>query len=225
MKYGVIGLGNFGRNLVIELSELGHEVVAVDISEAAVEKVKNHATLAVVADASNLTVIDELGLTSLDMVVVAIGKHFESSVLVTTCLVRSGQHKLFVRIVNDLHSHLLEMAGVEGTIQVESLAAAQFARRLDNQSLIRHFSVDDTHAIAELKVPASFIGKALRDVNLRQKHHLNLITVRRPHGKGEDVEPTAIDEIPTPDFIFKENDLLIIYGHERAVRIFSEDFS
>lgn len=222
MKYGIIGLGTFGRNLVIELSAMGHEIVAVDQSEAAVERIKDHATLAVVADATHSSIIEELGLASLDILVVAIGKQFESSVMVTTRMLQVGGPKLHVRVVNELHEKLLEMTGVEGMIKVEALAASQFARKLDNQGLIRHFGVDDTHAVAEVAVPESFIGKTLRDVELRSKHRLNLITIRRT-GNGEDASCDVIKEIPSPDLEFKEDDLLVVYGHEQVLRRFSED--
>ena len=222
MKYGIIGLGTFGRRLVIELTEMGHEVIAIDISEAAVERVKDHATLAVVADATHAAIIEELGLKSLDFLVVAIGKKFEASVMVTTRMHQVGGPKLFVRVVNELHEQLLEMTGVDGVIKVESLAASQFARKLDNHGLIRHFGVDDTHAVAEVAVPGSFIGKTLQDVELRSKHRLNLITIRRT-GKGDEASCDVIKEIPTPDLEFKEGDLLVVYGHEQGLRRFSED--
>ncbi|WP_193212537.1 potassium channel family protein [Luteolibacter marinus] len=222
MKYGIIGLGTFGRNLVIELSAMGHEVIAIDTNEASVERVKDHATLAVVADATHAALIEELGLASLDFLVVAIGKKFEASVMVTTRMHQVGGPKLYVRVVNELHEQLLEMTGVDGVIKVEALAASQFARKLDNQGLIRHFGVDDSHAVAEVAVPDSFVGLTLRDVELRAKHRLNLITIRRT-GKGEEASCEVIKEIPSPDLVFEEGDLLVVYGHEQVLKRFSED--
>jgi trk system potassium uptake protein TrkA len=220
MKYAIIGLGAFGRNLVIELSNMGHEILAVDISEEAVERVKDHATLAVVADATQAAVVEELGLASLDVIVVAIGKQFEASVMVSTRLHQVKGPNMYVRAVNELHVQLLEMTGIKGVIQVESLAASQFARRLDNQTLVRHFGVDSTHAVAEVGVPDTFIGRTLREVELRPKYRLNLITIRRgsvPEEAGE-----AIDSVPTPDLVFERGDLLVVYGHENDLRYFSE---
>lgn len=219
MKYGIIGLGAFGRNLVIELAEMGHEVLAADIREEAVERVKDHATVAVVTDATQAAVIEELGLASMDVLVVAIGKQFEASVMVSTRLHQVKGPALHVRVVNELHEQLLEMAGMQEIIQVESLAAAQFARKLDNQGLIRHFGVDRTHAVAEVEVPGSFVGRTLREVGLRPDYRLNLITIRRPEGAEEG---EALESMPGPELRFEKGDLLVIYGHEEDLRKFSE---
>lgn len=199
---------------------MGHEILAVDLSENAVERIKDHAALAVVADATRAAVVEELGLASLDVIVVAIGKQFEASVLVSTRLYQVKGPTLYVRAVNELHVQLLGMAGIEGVIQVEALAASQFARRLDNQSLVRHFGVDRTHAVAEIGVPETFIGRTLSEVGLRPKYRLNLITIRRgsvPEEAGE-----ALDSVPTPDLRFERGDLLVVYGHENDLRYFSE---
>ena len=34
----LIGLGRFGRHIAMELNELGHEIMAVDVNEGRVEK-------------------------------------------------------------------------------------------------------------------------------------------------------------------------------------------
>ncbi len=221
MRIAIIGLGKFGRSLVSELSRMDHEVLAIDLREELVEKVKDEATYAVIADASTKEVIEELALQSMELIIVAIGKGFEASMMVTTRLMQLKGPKLFVRSISDLHHELLEMAGVHEAIRVESLAAANFAHRLNHLEFIRHILIGDLHAVAELRVPEEFIGRTLRDVDLRSKHRLNLITVL---SLKEGSERHALESIPAPDHEFKRGDVLVLYGHERDLGEFAATY-
>lgn len=220
MKIGIIGLGAFGSQLARLLSEMDHEVLAIDRSEAAVEKVKDVVAVAAVADATEEPIIEELGLASLDAIVVAIGKQFEASVMVATRMSQVEGPVLHVRIVNDLHERLLAMAGMTNTVKVEWLAAARLARQLDNRGVIRHFGIDDRHGIGEVRVPLEWVGRTLVDASLRSEHHLNLITIRRK--TAVDREPEALEGVMGPDTVFQKGDLLLLYGKDRDLRRFGQ---
>ena len=71
--FAVIGLGRFGSAIALELSALGHEVMAVDINEEKVQQVADKVTHAVTADARKLEVLQALGLRNFDCAVVAMG--------------------------------------------------------------------------------------------------------------------------------------------------------
>ena len=61
----VIGLGRFGTNVVQSLYNLGHDVLAIDKREDRVQNVMGQATYALAADATNETVLRELGIPGL----------------------------------------------------------------------------------------------------------------------------------------------------------------
>ncbi|GAA5483323.1 potassium channel family protein [Haloferula sargassicola] len=225
MRIAIIGLGTFGRSLVRELTRMDHEILAMDLREEMVEKVKDDATFAVVADASMKEVVDELSLQSMDLIVVAIGKGFENSMMVTARMKQVKGPKLFVRSISDLHYDLLEMTGVDEVIRVESLAASNFAHRLDHLEFIRHILIDDVHAVAEIRVPEEFVGRTLREVALRAKHKLNLITVLSRGSNPDKEGRRALESIPTPDHEFKRGDVLVLYGHERDLSEFSATYA
>lgn len=215
MRIAVIGLGKFGRSIIEELSRLDHEVLGIDLREELVEKIKDIATFAVIADASSDQVIRELSLETMDLIVVAIGKGFENSMMVTTRLKQLKGPKLFVRSISDLHGQLLEMTGVHGVLSVEKLAADQLAHQFDHQEFVRHIVIGHEHAVAEVIVPEEFIGRTLQDTELRSRHRLNLITVLTPHGQGGEESREALKSIPTPDLVFARRQILVLYGHER----------
>jgi trk system potassium uptake protein len=225
MKCTIIGLGQFGLGLALELARSGHEISVIDTKDSNLAVVKDHVTLAVRADATTPGVLEDMGLDEMDMVVVAIGEGFEASLLVTTALQKLGVKRLHVRVINDTHEHLLDLLGVEGKIRAERMAAESLVRTLTHDCILRHFALDSHHGVAELPAPASWVGRSLADSGLRQKHKLNLITVRRGAGAakgkdGEDENAPVLGVLP-PDFTFQEGDNLVVFGTESALEKFA----
>jgi len=235
MKIAIIGIGNFGRNLAIELAHAGHEVSAIDNDEEHINAVKDVVTFTAKAEATDPVALQQLGVDMMDAVIVAIGEDFEASVLITTRLQRMGVKNIYARVINDVHDHLLDLMEVTGKIRAEAMAAAQLARELSNAAVLRHFSIDRSHGIAEFALPDSLVGKTLGASSLREKYGVNVITVRRRrHGDEEEDEgvdrprdPTACPEdpvigVPGPDWIFHEGDSLILFGTEKALQRFAK---
>ena len=61
----VVGLGRFGAALALELESLGHEVLAIDSRETAVQEWAPRVTHAVVADATDHDTLLSLGVADL----------------------------------------------------------------------------------------------------------------------------------------------------------------
>jgi K+/H+ antiporter YhaU regulatory subunit KhtT len=90
------------------------------------------------------------------------------------------------------------------------------------RAFLRHFVVDSTHAVVELLCPEFLVGKTLMESQLRAKHGLNLVTVRR--SESQDHSPTdvpVIGGLPGPDFVFQHGDQLVVYGLEREIEKFT----
>ena len=81
MKVCIIGLGYFGKNLALTLSQARQEVIAVDVDAEKVEAVKDEVSHAVILDASSAEALGKLPLDEMDVVVVAIGENFRASLL------------------------------------------------------------------------------------------------------------------------------------------------
>ena len=81
-QFAIFGLGRFGLTLASRLSELGHEVVAVDLDETIVNQAASSVTHAFVADATDELVLRGLDLKNFDAAIVAIGS-LEPNILTT----------------------------------------------------------------------------------------------------------------------------------------------
>ena len=61
-KYAIIGLGNFGFYVAKALFEEGHDVIAVDINQEAIQKIQPYCSQAILGDATQKDMIKTLGL-------------------------------------------------------------------------------------------------------------------------------------------------------------------
>lgn len=213
MKFVVVGLGYFGSALVRELIDCGHEVLAIDSDEAHLRDLRDVATMAAIADGTDLIALEQLGVGKMDTAVVAVGEGFEASLMITAHLQKLGVPRVYTRVINEVHEHLLELLGVTGKVRVESLAAAYFSRQIANEAVHRYFGIDADHGIVELDLPVDLAGKTLSESGLRNEYGLNLITVRRSETGTDEDSALSITGTPGPEFVFREGDRLVVFGN------------
>jgi trk system potassium uptake protein TrkA len=232
MKFVIIGIGQFGRALALHLADLGFEVTILDERESIITELKDRVTYALVGDATDIRVLRQLELVGEDTyVVVAVGEQFERNLLITAQLKELGVQNLLTRSVNELHGKLLKLIGVSDLIRVEEVAARQLAARFTNEGLMRLRRMDATHSLADVHLPAEWVGRKLLEVGLRSEYHLNLLTVRRgkvnENHAADDVlsEPEQpVIDMPDASLEFLEGDVLVLFGKDSDLQRFVEKF-
>lgn len=221
MKFAIIGLGQFGSQLAAELAAERHEVVAIDQSERIIEAIKDKVDYAVVLDACDKRALEQAGVADMDAVVVAIGEDFAASLIVAGHLQEIKVKRLLCRSLNPTHDRLLRLMKVDEIVQAEEMAARQLAKRLGIRGAARHFALGEEHAIVELPVLPEFVGQTLAAVELRAKHGLNLVTVKRKPSDQElakNPEACSVLGVPEPTTKFQQGDCLIVFGRENALK-------
>jgi trk system potassium uptake protein TrkA len=124
----VIGLGRFGTSLANTLTNTGHEVLAIDKDEERVQNISSKITHAVQADATNETVLKDLGIKNFDIAIVSMGSDIKSSVLATLLLKKMGINHLIARAYDDLHAAILERIGADTVVSPERDMGARVAQ-------------------------------------------------------------------------------------------------
>ncbi len=231
MKFVIIGLGQVGRSLAQSLIENGFEVSVIDVNEGVVSEMKDKVTYAQVGDASDARVLSQMELVGDDInVIVAIGEGFERGILIAAQLKELGVKNLYVRSVNVLHSRVLKLMGVNELFRVEDVAAKQLAARFVHSGFMQLRKIDKTHALAEVTLPSEWVGKSLRDVDLRRRFKLNMLTLRRGAVQvTEDDDLLAgseqpVIDTPEPELLFQEGDILVLFGKESDLSSFVNHF-
>lgn len=212
-QIAVIGLGRFGESLARTLTEMGHEVLAVDSNEARVQALVDSVTHAVQADAKEEDTLNALGIRNFDVVVVSIGQDIQANILTTVLLKELGCKYVIAKAQNPLQGKVLEKIGADKVIYPERDMGMRLAQSLSVTNIMDYIELSDEHSIVELIAPIKFIGKTLGKLNLRAKYGISVMAIKR--GEKIIVAPGADAEI-------NEGDLLIIIGSNKAITKFED---
>jgi trk system potassium uptake protein TrkA len=217
-KFCIIGLGYFGSNLAIKLTESGAEVLAIDIDMDKIESISDKVTVAIQLDATDKTALMAQGLKDFEAVIVAIGEGFESSITTTAILQEIGVKLIYNRIISPLHERLLTLMGIHNLLVPEAEAAEHLAKQLITPGLIDTFPLSKKHSIFIVNIPRKFIGLSVIDSKIRPDYNLNLVTIKKYHENTSDVKQSILDTesigVPMPTYIFQDNDILVLFGTE-----------
>ena len=213
-SYAVFGLGSFGGKLALELSRAGHTVLACDIDQSRVDEFSTKVAQVVACDVSNLDVLRDLGVSKFDAVILCMSTCFEKQMLALTLLKKEGAKRVLAKAVSDIQETILYRLGADEVIQPEEDAAARLSQRLSMVN-IRNIVDFKGSAIAEVTVHAEMIGHSLRELDLRNRHDITVLLVRKPE---------STDEIhPTPDMVLKKGDTLTVFGSRDSIeKLFNE---
>lgn len=200
----VVGLGRFGTAVARTLRELGNEVMVIDENSEQVQKLSNHVTYAVVGDARDEEVLESLGVRNFDCAVVAIGDNFAANILITLNLKSLGVPQIICKAKDDQQRRALEKIGADRVLIPERELGVKLAQSLTSTSILDYIELSRECGIAEIKTPASWVGKNLRDINVRAKYGVTVIALR--HENGE------LSVSFSPDELLRQEDILVILG-------------
>lgn len=165
-QIAVIGIGRFGESLCHELTQQGAEVLAIDTDKHAIKHVSSIVSQAVIADASEEQVIQELSLHQFNTVVIAFAHDIGLSLLTAISLKDAGVTHLWAKSQNALHSRTLEKIGVNKIIQPESWIAKKVAYQLLSKHLQDYIALDGELALYQLVACDRLIGQSINDLKL-----------------------------------------------------------
>ena len=207
-SYIVVGLGRFGTEAAKRLCELGCEVLVIDRSSELVQQISSEVTQAVVADARDKEVLRALGAGDFDCAIVAIGNSLGDSVLATLNLKELGVPYVVSKAYDETHRQVLQKLGANQVIIPEQEQANRLARSLSSPNVLDYIELSDEFGIIEAPAPAAWVGKSLKDLNVRAKLGVNIIAIKR--GKGINVSPGA-------DYEIVPGDVMVILGDTDAL--------
>ena len=209
-KFAVIGLGNFGFHVAKELYEDGHEVVAIDLDKNRVQAIGSYATEAVILDATDKQALKSLGLESMDAVIVSTGTNISTSVLSCLYLQEIGVKTILAKANDEDHEKILKKVGATEIIHPERDMAMRVARNLSKPNLLDFVPLAEGFELVEIGPPREFIGKSLRQLNLRAKHNVFVVAV-------QETVPEKFVFVPPADFILKDSDVMIMLGRTEDI--------
>jgi trk system potassium uptake protein TrkA len=210
MEFAVIGLGMFGRNVALGLTQHRQSVLAIDSNEEQVRALSAELDAVVCADATDETALRELHLERVACAVVTIGAEArEASILTTTLLRQIGVPRIVARSFSDLHARALLAVGAHTVVNPEQEAGERLARQLARPNILERLELGDNTELVEIEAPETFVGKTLIDLDVRRKHAISVVAIRRGATVRASIEGTERLE---------EGDVLVVIGAPAAIR-------
>jgi trk system potassium uptake protein TrkA len=210
-QFVVVGIGRFGKAVAERLYELGHEVLAIDTDEEAIQKISDKVTHAVTADASDESVLKSLGVRNFDVGVVSISSDIQSSIIITLMLKELGVGYVVAKAKDELHAKVLLKIGADRVVFPERDMGERVAHNLIATNILEFIELSPEHSIIEFAVLQSWVGKNLRDLNLRAKFGVTVVAIRNINDDKINISPKADNEI-------REGDVLIVIGDNDDLR-------
>ena len=205
----LIGAGRFGRHIAVQLSQLGHQVMAVDTNEERINDVLPYVTNAQIGDSTNAEFLHSLGIGNFDVCLVTIGGSFQNSLETTSLLKELGAKCVVSRAERDVQAKFLLRNGADHVVYPEKQVAKWVAIRYSSNHIFDYIEIDDQHAILELEIPEGLIGKSVGDLDIRRKYGINILGIKRS-GKTE----VSI----TPDTVLSGETTILALGEYKTLQ-------
>lgn len=206
----VIGLGRFGTAVATELCVLGNEVLAMDIHEDLVQAAAPHVTHAVTADARDPEVLRALAVRNFDCAVVAVGGDIGNSALITLNLKELGVNKVVCKAASHTHRKVLEKIGADRVVFPEHEMGNKLAHALSSSNVLNFIELSDEASIVEVPVPAIWVGKTIREIDVRNVYGVNVIALRRGEKQKFVIAPGG-------DATLAADDVVVVLGLDKNI--------
>lgn len=223
--FAVVGLGTFGMEVANVLAGKGGKVIALDNQENLIEKVKDNVTQAILVDSTDAESLKNVPLADVDVAVIAMGENIEASILTTVLLRQIGVPYIVARAVTTTHEHVLKQVGANEVVNIEIAEGRRIASELISPSILDRIPIDKNVSIAEVLLPESFADKSLKQLDLRNKYRVNVVTVKRTTMSVDEMgNPVKEEEIifPGPDDVMERSDVIMVVGRNEDIEVLKE---
>lgn len=217
-QFAVIGLGRFGLSVAKTLTEQGCQVLAIDKDEELVQEASEFVTEAVQVDSTDEKSLKAVGIKNVDVAVVGIGTNLEASILTTLTLKDMGVQEIVARAVTQEHGKVLEKVGATKVVFLERDMGIRVANSLVSPSIIEHIYLSPEFSIMETLAPQHFIGQSIGGLDIRARHGLTIIGVRKKDQPDKKV--CELNIAPKADYVITQGDVLILLGSNENLNKF-----
>ena len=205
----LIGLGRFGKHVAMKLSELNHQVMAIDKREERVNDIMPFVTNAQIGDSTNEEFLESLGINDYDITIIAIGNDFQSSLETTSLVKELGAKMVVARAERDVQAKFLLRNGADDVVYPEKQVPEWTAIRYTSDHIYDYIEINDEYAIYEVEVPKQWCGKTVGEIDIRKKYKANIMAIKKD-GK--------INMSIHVDTMLEENETLLVVGEQGDIQ-------
>jgi trk system potassium uptake protein TrkA len=165
-------------------------------------------------DATDIRALRQAGVGEADVAIISIGENIEASLLIVMQVKDLGVETIIAKAASPLHGRILEKLGVSRVIFPEREMAERTARSLVIPNALDYIALSKDFSLVEVGVPASFVDHTLRSIDLRARHGLTLVAIKRQVGGKEE---TLVS--PPADEVLRNGDVLALLGSNEKLAL------
>ena len=177
-QFAVFGLGSFGESIALELQKLGCEVVAVDKDMERVKGIADSVSYAMQADIGDPEFIRSLGTRNLDGAIIGVAENLEAGIMATLLCKEIGIPMVVAKAKNKLQGTILKKVGADTIVYPEIEMGSRVAKSLMATEFTDWIELSNDYSMVEMATPSAWVGKTLRELDLRNKYGMNVAGIR-----------------------------------------------
>jgi len=202
-QFVIIGLGRFGASIAKTVYNLGHDVLAIDISEDRIQEIVDNVTHAVQLDATDENALRTLGIRNFDVAVVTIGSNIQASIMVTLLVKEMGVKYILAKGNSELQAKVLYKIGADRVILPEQDMGTRVAHNLVASNILDYIELSSEYSMIEIEPLKEWYNKSLKDTRIRADYGINVVAIKTEHN---------INVSPSADYVIKDKDVLVALG-------------
>lgn len=189
--YAVFGLGRYGTAVATELVKSGAEVLAVDRSEKLVAAAAPFVPVCKCADVTDPDVLKQLGISNIDVVIIAMASSLEATVMTIMLCKEAGVPEVIVKCGDEMHRKIFFRVGADQVVFPENESGIRLAKNLLSAGFVDMIELAENVSMVELDVKPEWVGKTLMELNLRKKFGINVVAIKRGKAVSTVIDPEA----------------------------------
>ena len=198
---GILGLGIFGSSVLTALAQHDINIIAIDDHAERINHFEPVLVRGVVGDIADEELLLSAGIDTCDTVVVATGENLESSVLAVMHCKSLGVPTVIAKVKSHTAKKVLEKIGADSVISPEYEMGRSLAQTILFNNSVDVFQLDKNVSIVEMKIPESWAGKSLNQLDLRGQYNLNILGFRDYENAPLDVQFGPDDQLKADGYM------------------------
>ncbi len=208
-NFAILGLGRFGMSIIETLSQYDVNILACDHDEARVSLATEYATHVIQGDLSDEKTLIKIGLNDFDVVVLAMGESFETSLIATMIAKEQGARYIIVKARNQRQEKILKNNGADKVVLPEYEMGYKIAKSIVEPNILEILNDMKDYSIIEMKPFDEWIGKTLKETNIRHNHGITILAIIKQGNKI--IIPVS------PDTSIDKDDVLLVFDEKISI--------
>lgn len=204
----IIGMGTLGRHLARKMTEFGNEVMIIDKNENIIQEMSVEFSNAISGDCASEGVLRSLGVGNFDYCFVTVGEDFYAALEITAILKELGAKCVISKAKKDRQAEFLKKIGADEVFYPEEEMAESLAIKYTANNIFDYIELTEEYSVFEMPVLKEWQGKSLSEIHVRKHYNINVIAIKND---GQ------LNPSPSADYIFKEDDHIVVIGKAEDV--------